>query len=130
VVAIRAETPHAKTFRLALSAPSPFLAGQHYVVRLTAPDGYTASRSYSVASAPDDEGEIELTVEHLPEGEVSGFLDEVVQVGDVLHTRIVGSPHRVGSREEGTWPRTPARRPPPDCGADSRSGRPSASAWP
>jgi ferredoxin-NADP reductase len=87
VVAIRAETPHAKTFRLALSAPSPFLAGQHYVVRLTAPDGYTASRSYSVASAPDDEGEIELTVEHLPEGEVSGFLDEVVQVGDVLEVR-------------------------------------------
>ena len=87
VVAIRPETPHAKTFRLALAAPSPFLAGQHYVVRLTAPDGYTASRSYSVASAPDDQGEIELTVEHLPDGEVSGFLDEVVQVGDELEVR-------------------------------------------
>ena len=33
--------------------PTPHRAGQHYVVRLTAPDGYTASRSYSVASAPD-----------------------------------------------------------------------------
>ena len=52
--ASRDETARAKTFRLALAAPAPHLAGQHYVVRLTAPDGYTASRSYSVASPPDD----------------------------------------------------------------------------
>jgi len=87
VLAIRAETPNVKTFRLALAAPSPYLAGQHYVVRLTAPDGYTASRSYSVASAPDDRGEIDLTVEHLPDGEVSGYLHEVVEVGDLLEVR-------------------------------------------
>ena len=54
VVDVRAETPRARTLRLALPAPRRHVAGQHYVVRLTAPDGYTASRSYSVASAPDD----------------------------------------------------------------------------
>lgn len=87
VVAIRAETARAKTFRLALSGPIRCLAGQHYVVRLTAPDGYTASRSYSVASAPDGSPEFELTVERLEDGEVSGFLHDVVQVGDELEVR-------------------------------------------
>jgi ferredoxin-NADP reductase len=57
------------------------------VVRLTAPDGYTAQRSYSVASAPDGSDHIELTVERLPEGEVSSFLHEVVEVGDELELR-------------------------------------------
>ena len=87
VVEVRQETERAKTFRLALERPSPFRAGQHYVVRLTAPDGYTASRSYSVASAPDDSGEIDLTVELLDDGEVSGYLHEVVQAGDHLEVR-------------------------------------------
>lgn len=87
VVAIRAETARAKTFRLALSHPGRHLAGQHYVVRLTAPDGYTASRSYSVASAPDGSMEFELTVERLEDGEVSGFLHDVVEVGDELEVR-------------------------------------------
>ena len=87
VTEIRPETATAKTFRLALTEPSPYMAGQHYIVRLTAPDGYTASRSYSVASAPGDSGEIELTVERLPEGEVSSFLHDVVMVGDELEVR-------------------------------------------
>jgi ferredoxin-NADP reductase len=87
VVAIAPETATAKTFRLRLAAPSRHLAGQHYVVRLTAPDGYTASRSYSVASAPDDTGEIELTVERLEDGEVSTFLHDVVEPGDALEVR-------------------------------------------
>ncbi len=87
VVEIRDETSRAKTFRLRLEVPQPHLAGQHYVLRLTAPDGYTASRSYSVASAPDDSGTIELTVERLDDGEVSSFLDEVVVVGDELEVR-------------------------------------------
>jgi ferredoxin-NADP reductase len=87
VVAIRPETARAKTFRLALSDPVRYLAGQHYVVRLTAPDGYTASRSYSVASAPDGSRELELTVERLENGEVSGFLHDVVEVGDKLEVR-------------------------------------------
>jgi ferredoxin-NADP reductase len=87
VLAIRDETTRAKTFRLQLPAPIDFLAGQHVVVRLTAPDGYTAQRSYSVASAPDGGDEIELTVELLDDGEVSGFLHEVVEVGDELELR-------------------------------------------
>lgn len=87
VTEIRPETPTAKTFRLALSEPTPYLAGQHFLIRLTAPGGYRAQRSYSVASAPGDSGEIELTVEHLPDGEVSSFLHEVVMVGDKLEVR-------------------------------------------
>jgi ferredoxin-NADP reductase len=87
VVAIRPETARAKTFRLALPVPSGHRAGQHYVVRLTAPDGYTASRSYSVASAPDGSSEFELTVERLDGGEVSTFLHDVVEPGDELEVR-------------------------------------------
>jgi ferredoxin-NADP reductase len=87
VLAVRDETPRARTYRLALPHPVPHLAGQYYVVRLTAPDGYTASRSYSVASPPDDSGEIELTVELLADGEVSGYLHEVVEPGDELEVR-------------------------------------------
>jgi ferredoxin-NADP reductase len=87
VINVKAETTNAKTFRLALPQPSPHLAGQHYVVRLTAPDGYRASRSYSVASPPEDSAEIELTVERLVDGEVSSFLHDVVVAGDKLEVR-------------------------------------------
>jgi ferredoxin-NADP reductase len=87
VVAVRPETARAKTFRLALTEPQRHVAGQHYVVRLTAPDGYTAQRSYSVASAPDDSGEVELTVERLADGEVSTFLHDEVVPGDELEVR-------------------------------------------
>ncbi|MDQ1477573.1 MAG: hypothetical protein QOE62_2802 [Actinomycetota bacterium] len=87
VIGITRETARAKTFRLALPAPAAHRAGQHYVVRLTAPDGYTASRSYSVASAPDGSAEIALTVERLEGGEVSSFLHDDVIVGDALEVR-------------------------------------------
>ncbi|GAA5154586.1 MULTISPECIES: FAD-binding oxidoreductase [Amycolatopsis] len=86
VTAIGEETPHAKTFRLRLAEPRTHRAGQFYVVRLTAPDGYHAQRDYSVASAPGGE-HIELTVEKLPDGEVSAFLHDVVEVGDTLQVR-------------------------------------------
>ena len=82
----RDETSREDVSRL-VPAPSPHRAGQHYVVRLTAPDGYTASRSYSVASAPDGSAEIELTVERLEGGEVSSFLHDDVVVGDELEVR-------------------------------------------
>ena len=87
VLSVRDETPTARTYRLLLPEPRRHLAGQHYVLRLTAPDGYSASRSYSVASAPDDTGEIELTVERLVGGEVSEFLHDVVAAGDELEVR-------------------------------------------
>ena len=60
--------------------------GQHYLVRLRAPDGYTAQRSYSLASDPDDPL-LELLVERLPDGEVSEFLADVLEVDDVLEVR-------------------------------------------
>lgn len=87
VVEVRPETPSAKTIRFRLTHPSVHLAGQHYVVRLTDPDGFQASRSYSVASAPDGTREIELTVERLPAGEVSIFLDDELRPGDVVEVR-------------------------------------------
>ena len=62
------------------------LPGQHYVVRLTAEDGYTAQRSYSVASEPGDPL-VELFVERLDDGEVSTFLADVVEPGGELGGR-------------------------------------------
>ncbi len=87
VVQVRRETARASTFRLALPVWHPHVPGQHYVVRLTAPDGYRAERSYSVASPPEDAGHVELTVERLDEGEVSTHLHDAVEVGDVLQVR-------------------------------------------
>jgi len=90
VTGLHDETARARTFRLRLSRAEPHRAGQHYVVRLTAPDGYTAQRSYSIASPPgtsDGGDEIDLTVERLDGGEVSGFLHDAVEVGDELEVR-------------------------------------------
>jgi ferredoxin-NADP reductase len=87
VIGIHQETPTAKTFTLTLPHPRSFWAGQHFIVRLTAPDGYRAQRSYSIASAPSDSAEVDLTVEVLPGGEVSSFLHEAVEVGDMLDVR-------------------------------------------
>jgi len=72
--------------RLDVAASVNRLPGQHYVVRLRAPDDYTAQRSYSVASEPDDPL-VELMVECLPGGEVSGHLHDVAVVGDVVELR-------------------------------------------
>ena len=87
VLDVRPEAPRVKTFRLGFDEPLGHLAGQHLVIRLTAPDGYTAQRSYSIASAPDGTPEAEVTVEHLEDGEVSGFLHDVVEPGDDLEVR-------------------------------------------
>jgi ferredoxin-NADP reductase len=87
LVETRTETPTAKTLRLRVPEPARFRAGQHYTLRLTAEDGYTATRSYSVASAPDDTNELEFTVERLEGGEVSTFLHDGLEVGDTLDIR-------------------------------------------
>lgn len=80
--------PHPSAVVLKLEVPDRIdhRPGQHYVVRLTADDGYTATRSYSVASAPH-EPLVELYVEGLAEGEVSPYLTDVVQVGDEFEVR-------------------------------------------
>jgi ferredoxin-NADP reductase len=87
VVSVRRETSSAKTFRIVLPGPIKYLSGQHFLVRLTSPDGYTATRSYSVASAPDGSNEIELAVERLENGEVSPFLHDIVVPGDTFEVR-------------------------------------------
>ena len=87
VKSIRAETPRVKSFRIELPMWMPHLPGQHYDVRLTAPDGYQAQRSYSVASSPLDEGEIELTIDRLEDGEVSPYFHDVVVDGDQVEVR-------------------------------------------
>ena len=76
----------AVVLRLAVPARVRHHPGQHYVVRLRAPDGYTAQRSYSVASSPEDDL-VELFVERIADGEVSGFLADVVEPGDELEVR-------------------------------------------
>jgi ferredoxin-NADP reductase len=87
VRAIKQETPSVKTFTLFLPNWSPHLAGQHYDLRLTAPDGYQAQRSYSIASGPERIGEIDLTVDRLEDGEVSSYLHDVLVVGDKVELR-------------------------------------------
>jgi ferredoxin-NADP reductase len=87
ITSIKRETPRVKSFRIELPMWMPHLPGQHYDVRLTAPDGYRAQRSYSVASSPLDEGEIELTVDRLEDGEVSPYLHDVVVEGDQIEVR-------------------------------------------
>ena len=87
VTAVRQETPRVKSFRIELPMWMPHLPGQHYDVRLTAPDGYQAQRSYSVASSPLDEGGIELTIDRLDDGEVSPYFHDVVEQGDQVELR-------------------------------------------
>ena len=87
VAGIKQETLRAKSFRLSLPMWMPHLPGQHYDVRLTAPDGYRAQRSYSIASSPLDEGEIELTVDRLEDGEVSPYFHDVLVAGDQVEVR-------------------------------------------
>ncbi len=87
VVALRDETPTARTLTLDVPDWPGHIAGQHVDVRVTAPDGYSAVRSYSIASAPDSKARIELTIERLPNGEVSPYLTQIVAPGDRLEVR-------------------------------------------
>jgi len=84
---VKEETARVKSFRFELPMWMPHLPGQHYDVRLTAPDGYHAQRSYSIASSPLDEGEIELTIDRLDDGEVSPYFHDVVEEGDQVELR-------------------------------------------
>jgi ferredoxin-NADP reductase len=86
VVALHDETTSARTITLDVPGWPGHVAGQHVDVRLTAADGYSAARSYSIASAPDQR-RIEITVERLPDGEVSPYLTQQVAVGDRLELR-------------------------------------------
>jgi ferredoxin-NADP reductase len=87
VASIKEETPRVKSYRIELPMWVAHLPGQHYDVRLTAPDGYRAQRSYSVASSPLDEGLVELTIDCLADGEVSPYFHEVLAEGDQVELR-------------------------------------------
>ncbi len=80
-----AETPRVKTLELEMPGWNGHRAGQHLDVRLTAEDGYTAQRSYSIASAPGDG--LALTVERLGDGEVSPYLVDEAREGDEIEVR-------------------------------------------
>src|SRR5690349_8226931 len=86
VADIRPET--ATTSTLVLDVPDwmGHLAGQHVDLRLTAPDGYSVQRSYSIASGPD-QSTVELTVQRVPDGEVSSYLVGVAMRGDQIELR-------------------------------------------
>ncbi|CAN5777240.1 FAD-binding oxidoreductase [soil metagenome] len=90
IVRIAPLTPRIKSFFLNVPALASQLAshsaGQHIDVRLTAPDGYAAQRSYSIASAPGA-GLIELIIEKLDDGEVSPFFHDIAQVDDSIEVR-------------------------------------------
>lgn len=86
VLELAQETPRACRLRLRPWDWPGHLAGQHVDVRLTAPDGYTAQRSYSIASPPELPG-LELVVEGLDDGEVSPYLTRELRPGDLLELR-------------------------------------------
>jgi ferredoxin-NADP reductase len=86
VVELHDETPRVRSIVLDPPDWSGHRAGQHVDVRLTAEDGYQAQRSYSIASAPEDE-HLALTVERLDDGEVSPYLAGELRPGDELELR-------------------------------------------
>jgi ferredoxin-NADP reductase len=86
VAAIAPETPRAATLTLDVPGWNGHRAGQHVDVRLTADDGYRAQRSYSIASAPEDD-KLMITVEELEDGEVSPWMVEVAAEGDQFEVR-------------------------------------------
>jgi ferredoxin-NADP reductase len=91
VAAVRDETATARTIVLEVPGWPGHRAGQHVDVRLTAADGYSAQRSYSIASPAGDSGAglplVELTVQRLADGEVSPYLTQTLAVGDPLELR-------------------------------------------
>jgi ferredoxin-NADP reductase len=87
VAGVRDETPRARTLVLDVPGWPGHEAGQHVDVRLTAADGYSAVRSYSIASAPNNDMQIEITVERLDDGEVSPYLTQEIAQGDALEVR-------------------------------------------
>jgi ferredoxin-NADP reductase len=86
VVELIDETPRVRSIVLDVPNWPGHRAGQHVDVRLTAEDGYQAQRSYSIASAPEDD-RLMLTVERLFDGEVSPYLVDELRAGDVLELR-------------------------------------------
>lgn len=101
IIRIEKRSPTVSSFFFALPQFVPFVAGQHVNVRLTAPDGYRAQRSYSIASAPETTSHIELAIEKLDDGEVSPFFHEVAEVGDEIELSAPIGGHFIWAAEHG-----------------------------
>jgi ferredoxin-NADP reductase len=86
VVDTRVETHRVKSIVFECPMWEGHMPGQHVDIRLTAEDGYQAQRSYSIASAPEDD-HLVLTIERLQDGEVSPYLVDVIEPGDELEMR-------------------------------------------
>jgi ferredoxin-NADP reductase len=82
----RDETATARTLALDVPGWPGHLPGQHVAVKLTAEDGYSAQRDYSIANAPED-GRLEITVQRLDDGEASSYLAGVAGPGDQFEVR-------------------------------------------
>src|SRR4029077_2862069 len=87
VIALRDDTATARTITFEVATWPGHLAGQRVDLRVTAADGYSAVREYSIASAPRADARIELSVERLPDGEVSPYLTQDLAIGDVVELR-------------------------------------------
>ena len=79
------ESASARTLVLGIDGWDDHRAGQHLDVRLTAPDGYQATRSYSLSSAPGEAPQ--TTVERVADGEVSPFLVDEIDLGESIEVR-------------------------------------------
>ena len=101
ITRIERRTANVVSFFVAPEHPFAFIAGQHVDIRLTAPDGYQAQRSYSIASEPETPGMLELTIERLDDGEVSPFFHDVAAVGDDIELRGPIGGHFVWSVADG-----------------------------
>jgi ferredoxin-NADP reductase len=84
---IRDETPTVKTFTFEFPRTVDHKPGQHYEIRLTAPDGYQAARLYSAASAANGTSMLQLTIALLEAGELSPYMHKHVKIGDQLELR-------------------------------------------
>jgi ferredoxin-NADP reductase len=102
VVEIRQLTPRIKSFFVKPATPFAFVAGQHVDLKLTAENGYSAVRSYSIASAPETKADvIEIAIEQLGDGEVSPFFHEVVEAGDEIELRAPLGGHFIWRHTDG-----------------------------
>ena len=86
VTGLRDETPKARTIGLDVPGWMGNEAGQHLDVRLTAPDGYQAARSYSVSTAGGGQL-LEISVDQIDDGEVSPYLVHGLSAGDKVEVR-------------------------------------------
>jgi ferredoxin-NADP reductase len=101
IVKIESQTAGVKSFLLRPQNWRSFRTGQHFDLRLTAPDGYQVQRSCSVVSAPELEGLYEFVVERLDDGEVSPILHDVAEVGDAIEIRGPIGGHFAWGQEDG-----------------------------